>query len=104
MAALYGAMDAGTRSYVDLFMAPAFTGEQMSGEEYAALVGSVYGSPMADEISSAVIDITLAAPKGRKIASCSSDEATISGRRATFSVPLLTLLTLDEELSYGIGW
>lgn len=104
MLGIYDSLDGDARGYMDLFMAPVFTGDQMSGEEYAVLVASVYGKDIADEISGAVIDLSLSAPKGKKIASCSSPEATLSGRKATLSVPLLKLLTLDEELTFGISW
>lgn len=104
MLGLYDSMDGDARGYMDLFMAPVFTGEPLTGEEYAALIASVYGKDIAGEISTAVIDFSLSAPKGKKLASCSSADAVRSGRKASFSVPLLKLLTLDEELSFGIGW
>ncbi len=104
MRTLYDSMDDQTRGYVDLFMAPAFTGETMTGEEYVALIGSVYGKDMADEIASAQMDLTLTAPKGCTISSCSLEDAKLSGRRARFSIPLLDLLVMNEEQSYRINW
>ena len=104
MRALYDSMDEQTRSYADLFMAPAFTGEQMSGEEYIALISSVYGSDLADEISTARMEVTLTAPKGSKVASCSREDAKLSGRRAQFAIPLLDLLVMEKEQRYRISW
>ena len=104
MRGLYRSMDARTRGYADLFMAPVFTGDSMSGEEYAALIASVYGTGMAGEISDAVMEISLSAPEGKKAASCSDPGASLSGRRATVFVPLLDLLVLDRELSWEVGW
>lgn len=104
MRGLYKSMDAQTRGYADLFMAPVFTGETMGGEEYAALIASVYGAGIAGELSDAVMEISLSAPKGKKASSCSDPGAKLSGRRATVTVPLLDLLTLDRDLSWEVGW
>lgn len=104
MRALYASMDLQTRSYVDLFMAPVFTGEPMSGEEYTALIASVYGKDLAQEIADARMEITLTAPRGEKAASCSNADAKLSGRSARFSIPLLDLLVLEEPQSYRITW
>ncbi len=100
---LYDSMDEQTRGYVDLFMAPAFTGERMDAAEYAALVASVYGKDLADELSSAVMELSLAVPKGKKALSASSG-AKVAGRRASFQLPLLDLLVLTEERSYSVSW
>lgn len=102
--ALYASMDEQTKSYVDLFMAPVFTGEQMSGDEYTALIASLYGRALADEIAGASMDITLTAPKGEKVASCTKDDAKLTGRRAQFSIPLLDLLVLEAPQTYRITW
>ncbi|MBQ3688106.1 MAG: hypothetical protein II932_09750 [Treponema sp.] len=104
MRALYASMDLQTRSYVDLFMAPVFTGEPMSGGEYTALIASVYGKDLAQEIADARMEITLSAPRGEKAASCSNAGAKLSGRSARFSIPLLDLLVLEEPQSYRITW
>ncbi len=104
MRALYASMDLQTRSYVDLFMAPVFTGEPMSGGEYTALIASVYGKDLAQEIADARMEITLTAPRGEKAASCSNADAKLSGRSARFSIPLLDLLVLEEPQSYRITW
>lgn len=104
MRALYASMDLQTRSYVDLFMAPVFTGEPMSGGEYTALIASVYGKDLAQEIADARMEITLSAPRGEKAASCSNADAKLSGRSARFSIPLLDLLVLEEPQAYRITW
>lgn len=104
MRALYASMDLQTRSYVDLFMAPVFTGEPMSGGEYTALIASVYGKDLAQEIADARMEITLTAPRGETAASCSNADAKLSGRSARFDVPLLDLLVLEEPQAYRITW
>ena len=46
------------QSYIDLFMAPAFSDEEMTTEEYVDLVASVYGQELADEVLSSKLRIT----------------------------------------------
>ena len=76
----------------------------MSGEEYTALIASVYGKDLAQEIAAARMEITLTAPKGEKVASCSNADAKLSGRRAQFAIPLLDLLVLETPQTYRITW
>ncbi len=104
MRSLYDSMDEQTRGYVDLFMAPSFTGEKMSGEEYTALIASVYGKELAEEISTAQMKVSLVAPKGGQVKSCSLADAKLTSRRAQFSIPLLDLLVMEKERSYRISW
>lgn len=39
------------QSYIDLFMAPVLSGEEMTDEEYIELIEEVYGKPLADEFA-----------------------------------------------------
>ena len=104
---LYGSMDEKTRNYVDLFMAPAFTGEQMNKEEYLSLVASVYGSELAGELSDALLSVTLEAPSGKKISGRTlpgAQNVRVSGGTATFSLPVAELLILQKEQVHSIRW
>jgi hypothetical protein len=47
------------QTYIDLFMSPSFTGEEMTTEEYVDLVASVYGQELADEVLTSKLHITL---------------------------------------------
>ena len=47
------------QNYIDLFMSPSFTGEEMTTEEYVDLVASVYGQELADEVLTSKLKITL---------------------------------------------
>ncbi len=57
--ALYAELPTEFQSYIDLFMAPVFTGEDMSDADYLDLLAAVYGKPLADEFGNAVLTITL---------------------------------------------
>lgn len=56
---LYSVLPDEFQSYIDLFMAPSFTGEVMSDSEYLDLVAAVYGKPLAAELENAVLTVTL---------------------------------------------
>jgi hypothetical protein len=86
--------------YLSALMAPIATGEQLGKDEYFALVSSVYGQAIADEIRSgsilASIDFPgpVSAVKG----------GTWSGSRAEFQVPLADILVLETPLVYEVTW
>ena len=74
------------KSYIDLFMAPSFTDEEMDDEEYLDLIASVFGPSLADEIREAKINFIF------------DDNGKIS--RKTFS--LLSILNLEGKLTIGM--
>lgn len=78
-----------TRSYIDLFMAPVFTGEQMTAEEYAELVSVIYGESLAEELKKSAVQLTLASP---------------AGKTKSFSIPLADFLTLSQKQTYTVNW
>ena len=49
--ALYGLLPFELASYIDMLMAPAFTGEEMTDGEYIDSVATVYGKNVADELN-----------------------------------------------------
>ncbi|MDE5897927.1 MAG: hypothetical protein K2H09_01480 [Treponemataceae bacterium] len=83
---LYSALPGKLQSYLDLFMAPTFSGEAMSDEEYLDLIATVYGSALADEISAAEISLSLVSPRGRQVV----------------TVPLLRLLNFTEPVELSV--
>lgn len=62
---MYDNMPSIMRSYIDLFMAPVFTEEEMSNEEYLELISSVYGQILADEIKTSTIDFIVVLSDGK---------------------------------------
>ncbi|MCR4627283.1 MAG: hypothetical protein K5640_06505 [Treponema sp.] len=76
------------QSYADLFMAPVFTGEAMSIEEYKELLGGVYGNAVAEELTSSNLKITL------RLA---------SGKKAVYSVPFAEILTLTGKKEFSVA-
>ena len=86
--------------YLGVLMAPLSTGEAMTAAEYLSLVTMVYGGGIAEEISRAVISVSVDLPGPVR----SVTGGTFSGRRASFEVPLLGILVLETPLSYEIIW
>lgn len=73
------------KSYIDLFMAPSFTEEEMTDEEYLDLIASVFGPTLSEEI------------KNAKISFVFED----SGKKSTKTFSLLTILNLTGKLYIG---
>lgn len=83
---LYELMPNEARYYVDLFMAPVFTAQEMSGEEYVSLMEAVYGKNVAQKLTEAFVRFELCA----------------KGKCEKKSIALLELLNLKEEISLRI--
>ena len=62
---MYDNMPSIMRSYIDLCMAPVFTEEEMSNEEYLELISSVYGQILADEIKTSTVDFIVVLSDGK---------------------------------------
>ena len=62
---MYENMPSIMRSYIDLFLAPVFTEEEMSNEEYLELISSVYGQILADEIKTSTVDFIVVLSDGK---------------------------------------
>ena len=86
--------------YLDALMAPLVTGEELTKTEYLALVRSVYGNGIADEISRAVVHASIDFPGLVQ----SVRGGSFSGRRAEFEIPLLDLLVLEMPFSCEVAW
>ena len=79
-----------TKAYVDLLMAPVVEGELMSPEEYTGLVGAVYGKALANEMTDALVRLTIIPPNGAK--------------KTEHSIPLTEILTLSRTKTYKASW
>jgi len=96
-----------SRSYLDLLMAPVFTGEEMSASEYEDLIAAVYGTEMEKELASSLVKITLVTPAGctlKKSAIADGKNVKTSGDRAVFTIPLTEFLTLQTSQTFSITW
>jgi hypothetical protein len=87
-------------AYLGALMAPAATGEALGKAEYLGLVASVYGRPVADEISSARITLSIEFPRPPGTVR----GGTIRDNRALFNLPLVDFLVLETPLEYEVSW
>ena len=104
---LAAALPEESSSYLGLFMAPVFTGEAMSAEEYRELISAVYGEELARELDKSSLRITLEPPDGKKIQQASlsgTERARTSGEKASFSIPLIEFFTLSSPRTFSISW
>lgn len=94
-----------THNYLDLFMAPVFTGEEMSKADYKMLIASIYGNQIAAELDNSIITINLMPPKGKNISKASvPKDGTADASKASFSIPLMDFLCLTDDAVYSIVW
>ena len=87
---IYESMDEESRSYFDLLMVPALTGEEMNEKEYNELLASVYGPELANEVTDGVLQIELKSPDSKK---------TVKD-----SITLGQLLTGSATKSWSVKW
>lgn len=91
-----------TASYTELFMAPLFTGEIMSADEYTELVAAIYGQQLADELDAASFKFTVLVPGAATSVSAPENLHAISetdANSASINIPLSSLLTLSDAQS-----
>lgn len=91
-----------TASYTELFMAPLFTGETMSADEYTDLVAAVYGQQLADELTSSRFTLNISVPgyvTSVSVPSALNATVTKNNTKAVISLPLSALLTLSQPHS-----
>ncbi len=96
-----------TRSYADLLMAPVFTGETMTPDEYLFLLSMVYGETLAAELAKSDFIVEILAPSLIKQASLSDSSlgsVSVSERRALFTISLYKLLSTSDTTEYLVSW
>jgi hypothetical protein len=86
--------------YLSALMAPLATGEALTKDEYFALVSSIYGPAVADEIRSGSIYASIQFPGPVSAVKGGS----WSGNQAEFNIPLADLLVLETPLVYEVQW
>jgi hypothetical protein len=87
-------------AYLSALLAPVATGENITRAEYLGLVAAIYGKPIADEIASATVELSLEAP--RTVTFIRGGSA--RGRTARFGISLPDLLVLEQPIDYEISW
>lgn len=86
--------------YLSALMAPIATGEELSREDYLALVTSMYGGGIAAEIAGATIRASIELPGN----ATSVRGGSMTDRRVDFSIPLVDLLVLEKPVILEAVW
>ena len=97
-----------SRDFIDMLMAPLFTGDNIPPAEYEELIGAAYGKKIAAELRSAefvlTVDVPYTIPTARISPVGTVTVQTRSGNtsRASIRIPLLELLctvgTIEAQL------
>lgn len=86
--------------YLDLLMAPIYTGEELSETEYLELFASVYGKSFAQDFEKTNLCITIQTLKTVKDVEISNSELTLvkfNNKTVEIQIPLYKLLCYDEN-------
>ncbi len=96
-----------TAVYTDLLVAPVFTGEEMSEEEYIELMAIAYGGQAAAELAASEVKLQFAIPG--KVKSCSISNPSFGtvkteNNNIMITIPLIHILTDLNENECVINW
>lgn len=75
------------QKYADLLMAPCFTGEEISKDEYIDLLSSVYGKEIAEELIQGNFTISI---------------NNSTSKNSVLTIPLIDILTLTNETTFTL--
>jgi hypothetical protein len=94
-----------TRDYLDLFMAPAFTGEELTEGEYREIIAAAYGKTLAAELAASTFTLTVQCPAKVSRATVSAPGTVVTASNAAvFRIPLTTLLVLEAPITAEANW
>lgn len=88
------------REYLDLFVSPITTGENLTADEYKKMITSVYGPKIASELTTAFFKLTVSCPG--VISEVKTEPVGkvryFSGNSAVLTIPLSYMLSLEKPL------
>lgn len=98
-------MPAETMDYLDLLMAPVFTGETMDPAGYESVVGAAYGKTLAAELKKSAFTLTVRCPSAVKNAAIGKPAtAAVTESTAVFTIPLAALLAMEQPITALAEW
>lgn len=93
---LYEKLPFEIQSYLDMLMAPSFTGEKMSDEEYLDLLASVYGQSLADEIKNSKINFVFVKTNANSTDNADNEK---NAKRTRTTISLLSILNTEGKIT-----
>ncbi len=98
-------MPADTRDYLDLLMAPVFTGETMNMIEYESIIAAAYGKTLAAELKKSSFILTIRCPSAVKNAAIGEPATAVAtDSTAVFTIPLAALLAMNKPITALAEW
>lgn len=91
-----------TRDYIDILMAPVFTGEDLTTEEYIQLIKAAYGEKLAGELSGENLNLVLELPSGNFKVFINGEEKSLSENKLV--IPLAEFLSMANGFSIKMVW
>ncbi len=105
--ALLSLMGSENLVYLELLMAPVFTGEKMSEEEYLSFMSSIYGPAILEDLTDSIISFDMEVPKSIKNAQLYPEtigEIKYSENTARVDISLLSFLVNTSEINLNLEW
>ena len=96
-----------TALYIELLIAPVFTGESMSAEEYTDLIAIAYGDKIAQDLLKAKVNLIFTVPGtiiSAEMTNSKENDIAVQNSTITMSIPLVTLLTDLKGTECRIRW
>lgn len=96
-----------TALYIELLIAPIFTGEVMSAQEYTDLIAIAYGEKIAQDLLKARVNLIYSIPGtiiSAEMTNSKENDIAVKDNTITMSIPLVTLLTDLKGTECRIRW
>ncbi len=93
---LYEKLPSEIQSYLDMLIAPSFTGEKMPDEEYLDLLASVYGQNLADEIKNSKINFVFVEKNADSTNNANNEK---NAKRTRTTLSLLSVLNTEGKIT-----
>jgi hypothetical protein len=107
MTEVIGFLPEDTKDYIDLLMAPLFTGEELTSEEYVDVIRGIYGPSVAANLLTSTINLSFIAEKNiTNIKLYPEGLGTIAkqGNKVSFQIPLHKILSNSKKTEICIHW
>lgn len=96
-----------TALYIELLIAPIFTGEAMTPQEYTDLIAIAYGDKIAQDLQKARVNLMFSVPGtiiSAEMTNSKENDIAVKDKTITMSIPLVTLLTDLKGTECRIRW
>ena len=105
LSAVFAVFPPETLDFLELLMAPAFTGEELDRKEYVDIIASAYGKTVAGDLENSALSFTIRAPSPMTVTGSSPGlQYKKLNSAIVCTIPLVDLLVLSEPITLDIRW